>query len=337
MEKSEIYREIVENSNVAIFLEHDSLLVYANRKTIEIFEFEFSELGQISWRDFLSPEPKRSLSELPSNEDPGIDCHTIQIRTKSGQNKWIELHYVPWKWEGKSAKLYFGRDITQQKYLANRSQMAKRVEAMGMFAGSIAHDFNNILSPILGYTELTMDEIDPKSPTYSNLSKLYKATNRAKDLVQQILAFSIQTEAVSKEDNQVEVGSVDTISGGTEHIFLVDNEKYIGLMVEEMLKDLGYQVSSRTSSLEAYQTFENQSGQYNLVITGQIMPNLSGEELARKIKEIRPELPIILCTGFSKKHDREKLKAKGFTDIIFKPVLKKDLAITIRRALDATT
>ncbi len=130
---------------------------------------------------------------------------------------------------------------------------------------------------------------------------------------------------------------MENIPGGSEHIFLVDDEKDIVFMVQQMLEVLGYEVSSRTSSVEALQAFENQPNKYDLVITDQIMPNLPGDVLARRIKEIRPDLPVILCTGFSEYHDKEKLAANGITDVVLKPVLKNDLAKAIRRALDTTT
>ncbi len=198
MEQNEIYQEIVEISNEAIFLEQDSLLVFANRKTLELFELESTDIGQISWRDFLSADRSGNIADSASNDISGSDYQKIQIRAKSGQYKWIELRHMPLRWEEKSAILFFARDITQQKSLEKRLQIAQKMEAIGTLAGGIAHDFNNILSPILGYTELTMDEIDQQSLAYANLSQVYKATKRAKDLVQQILAFSRQTEVASK-------------------------------------------------------------------------------------------------------------------------------------------
>jgi two-component system cell cycle sensor histidine kinase/response regulator CckA len=104
------------------------------------------------------------------------------------------LNQVQIEYDGKPASLYFIRDITQQRKLEDRLKMAQKMEAIGTLAGGIAHDFNNILSPIMGYTELVMDELDPDSKAYKNLGQVFNAANRARDLVQQILTFSRQSE-----------------------------------------------------------------------------------------------------------------------------------------------
>ena len=82
------------------------------------------------------------------------------------------------------------------------------------------------------------------------------------------------------------------------------------------------------------ETFENQPNKFDLVLTDQIMPNMTGELLARQILKIRPDIPIILCTGFSEFMDKEKLRSSGINDVVLKPVLKSELAQTIRKAIN---
>ena len=117
-------------------------------------------------------------------------------------------------------------------------------------------------------------------------------------------------------------------------ILLVDDEKDIVFLIKQMLESFGYQVTARTSSVEALQAFENQPDKYDLVITDQSMPNMNGEELARRLTAIRPQLPVMLCTGFSDFRDKEQLRSSGIVDIILKPVLKNDLAEAVRRVIN---
>jgi len=323
------YRQIFDNANEAIFLDQNGSIIFANKNFFRIFEFEESELTQISWLDFIYPEDRKELypqKNRPAMKEGSTDYQTLRISTKSGQEKWIEINQVLLDWEDKPAILNFVRDITQQKRLESRLQIAQRMEAIGTLAGGLAHDFNNILSPIIGYTELALDEIDQDSITSKNLNQVYKAAHRARDLVQQILAFSRQSEK--------ELKKVDKIPGGNEHILLVDDEKAVVYMIKQMLETLGYKVTARTSSIEANEAFENQPDKFDLVLTDQIMPNMTGELLARQILKIRPDIPIILCTGFSEFMDKEKLRSSGINDVLLKPVLKSKLAQTIRKAIN---
>jgi CheY-like chemotaxis protein len=371
------------------------------------------------------------------------------------------------------------------------------MEAIGTLAGGIAHDLNNILYPIIGYTEMTMDDVPEDSVPRSNLEEVLKAANRAKGLVQQILAFSRQIEQERKplkiqpiikealkllraslpstikitqnidEDcastladtiqihqvmmnlctnayqamhdkggvlevalTEVDIGSgnldpdlvlnpgqylrltvsdtghgmehavmervfhpyfttkgpgggtgmglavvhgivkgyggditvyserekgttfhvylprIDTgtlepktifkdlVQKGNERILFVDDEAQIVRMVQQMLERLGYHVTARTSSVEALEAFRAQPDKFDLVITDLTMPNMTGTELTPKLVEIRPDIPIILCTGFSEVIAEEKAKAIGIREYLMKPVVQSEIAKSIRRVLD---
>ena len=121
--------------------------------------------------------------------------------------------------------------------------------------------------------------------------------------------------------------------GKGEHIFLIDDEPVLLEIGKQMLEHLGYQVTIRTSSIEALGLFSSQPGPFHLVITDMTMPNMTGEKLAREILRIRPGLPIILCTGFSEHVTEEKAKALGIREFLMKPLTLKDLARAVRRNL----
>jgi CheY-like chemotaxis protein len=122
--------------------------------------------------------------------------------------------------------------------------------------------------------------------------------------------------------------------GGTERILLVDDEPEIVSMEKQMLEWLGYHVTAFTSSAEALKQFTTDPESFDLVITDMAMPGMSGDRLAGKLSGIRPDLPMVICTGFSQIMDREKADSLGFRAFLFKPVVMKDLAGAIRQALD---
>ena len=395
------------------------------------------------------------------------------------------------------------RDITdrkraekEQKQLKEKLNQSQKMEAIGTLAGGIAHDFNNILGGILGYTELTLDNVPYGTLAYSNLQNAIKGICRARALVKQILSFSrhsdekkellkiscIIKEAIalirstlpstieirenieakssriladstqihqvlmnlstnasyameekggvleisliradlngevsktypelkpgpyvklsvsdtgcgikkeiiekifnpyfttkevgkgsglglsvtygivkkhggeikvySKEgkgtvfqvffpvvDNKVheETEAVKAIPYGTEKILFVDDEKFLIDIGKQMLEKIGYKVTSTSSSLEALETFKKEPGVFDLVITDHTMPHMTGGTLAKEILSLRPDIPIILCTGYNDHINEEKARAIGIKEFIRKPSDKKEMTDAIRRALE---
>ncbi len=125
-----------------------------------------------------------------------------------------------------------------------------------------------------------------------------------------------------------------SIQGGTEHILLVDNEKAIIEMEQNMLERLGYQVTTRISSIDTCEAFKAKPSQYDMVITDMQMPNMAGDKLAIELIKIRPDIPILLCTGFSEMMLEEKAASIGIKGILLKPIVMKDLSHKIREVLD---
>lgn len=141
--------------------------------------------------------------------------------------------------------------------------------------------------------------------------------------------FPVIDEKVVKEIKENE-----DLPKGKEKVLVVDDEESIADMTMQRLENLGYQVTSKTNSKEALELFSSQSDSFDIVISDQTMPELTGEELAKKLLEIRPNIPIIICTGYSSKMDEEKAKSIGISAFIMKPVDKGELAKTIRQVLD---
>jgi PAS domain S-box-containing protein len=123
------------------------------------------------------------------------------------------------------------------------------------------------------------------------------------------------------------------LSTGTERILLVDDEKAAVDVIQAMLERLGYEVTARTSSIEALEAFRNGPDGFDLVITDMTMPNMTGKDLAKKLMSIRPGIPIILCTGFSEKIDERNAEEMGISAYIMKPIVMREFADTIREVL----
>ena len=124
------------------------------------------------------------------------------------------------------------------------------------------------------------------------------------------------------------------IPAGTERILFVDDEPALVHIGKQTLESLGYQVTTRTSSIEALELFKAKPEEFDLVITDMTMPNMTGDDLAEELMQIRPKIPVILCTGYSAKINQQQAMAKGIGALIAKPVLVRELAETIRKVLE---
>jgi PAS domain S-box-containing protein len=126
----------------------------------------------------------------------------------------------------------------------------------------------------------------------------------------------------------------ETLPTGTERILFVDDEVPITKMGGQTLEGLGYTVSIRTGSIEALELFRSRPNDFDLVITDMTMPNMSGDKLAVELMKIRPDIPVMLCTGFSKKISDDSIATIGIRAVAYKPIVKADLAKTVRKVLD---
>ena len=141
--------------------------------------------------------------------------------------------------------------------------------------------------------------------------------------------------AKSRQDRQPDPKPGTFLPEGSERILLVDDEKRV-LEVEQMtLEKLGYQVTAFSDSPEAVNAFESSPDRFDLVITDQSMPQISGIELARKIRQIRSHVPVILCSGYSEKITRETTLEDDIQAVLLKPIARQELAGVIRKTLDS--
>lgn len=121
---------------------------------------------------------------------------------------------------------------------------------------------------------------------------------------------------------------------GKERILFIDDEQMLTKMGKDMLERLGYHVTTCNISIEGLETFQNDPHSFDLIITDQTMPDMTGADIAKKMLQIRPDIPIILCTGYSTIISEQAAKDIGIKEFALKPLAKKDIAKLIRKVLD---
>jgi CheY-like chemotaxis protein len=146
--------------------------------------------------------------------------------------------------------------------------------------------------------------------------------------------FTVYFPAVYRQAAE-QAGLVEELPTGSEAVLFVDDEEMLSDLGPKMLESLGYRVTSKKSSSEALEEFKKNPRGFDLVITDQSMPGKTGFEIAQEMLLIRPDLPVILCTGFSQSVPEETARARGIRQYLLKPYGRKQLAETVRRALDS--
>ncbi len=145
--------------------------------------------------------------------------------------------------------------------------------------------------------------------------------------------FTVYLPTSEKRDTQITIRP-ESLPTGTERILFVDDEAPIARMGSEILERLGYSVTARTSSIEAMELFRSSPNDFDLVISDMTMPNVTGDQLAVKLMNIRQDIPVILFTGYSTKITEETADELGIKAFSYKPIVMSDLAKTVRKVLD---
>ena len=146
--------------------------------------------------------------------------------------------------------------------------------------------------------------------------------------------FQVYFPLMERSPDVVPIETIEDYKTGDERILLVDDEGPIVKLETQMLERLGYRVTSRASSLDALEAFRANPNAFDLVITDMTMPNMTGDQLARELFAIKPDIPIIICTGFSERISSQKAATMGIKGFLMKPVVRSELARMVRSVLD---
>jgi PAS domain S-box-containing protein len=489
-----------------VIIDQTGQVIESNRRFADMLGYPLEFMRQLKVFDWEISRSHDRISEMINSVDEKGDFFETRHRRRDGSTYEVEISSNAAWFNGQKLIFCICRDITERKRaeaerekLQEQLNQAQKMESIGSLAGGIAHDFNNLLFPIVGLSEMMLDDFPPDSMEHQNLHEIFQAGKRGRDLVQQILSFSRQSEhqpipvhiqrilkevlklcratipadipitqdiktdcgpvladptqihqiamnlitnayhavepaggTISIKLAEVDVTSTNDPAGdlapgryavlsvsdtgigidvtvinkifdpyfttkkkgrgtglglatvygivkahggdirvtsdigkgttfyvylplmeksqelepekekitplltGTEHILLVDDETAIVHLEKQMLERLGYQTSVFISSREALAAFKTEPSLFDLVITDMNMPNMNGMQLAAEMIAVRPDIPIILCTGFSERIDNKKAEAQGIRGLLMKPVGMKDLAHKIQEVLDTT-
>jgi signal transduction histidine kinase/CheY-like chemotaxis protein len=146
--------------------------------------------------------------------------------------------------------------------------------------------------------------------------------------------FRVFLPVIDDVDVEIEPAETASTRNGNERILLIDDEAQIIDIERRILERLGYKVTSKTDSEEALEEFGSRPDCFDLVITDMTMPKMTGDRLARRMMDINPQIPVIMCTGYNEAITEEKALAMGIDKFVMKPIIKDELAYAIRTVLD---
>ena len=200
----ERFRSIVEGAPDPIFIQSDGRFAYLNPAAVRLLGAPSPEaLIGTPVLDRVHPDFHQAvhqrLHRLNEARRPVNRALAQPFIRLDGSPVWVETVGQPIVYDGKEGALVFVRDISERKEAEDRQEklqaqllQAQKMEAVGRLAGGVAHDFNNMLSVILGYSEMALDRLDPQAPFHAEFTEIHKAAERSAAITRQLLAFARQ-------------------------------------------------------------------------------------------------------------------------------------------------
>jgi PAS domain S-box-containing protein len=233
----------------------------------------------------------------------------------------------------------FANDITARLQAERDRELLEKSRALSAMASGIAHDFNNILLAISGNAKLAADDLAATHPAQVSLAEVAKATARAAGIINQILAFSGNEETTKDVvlfHDAAAQGAAHTSQmprGEGQSVLYVDDEESLVYLVTRVLERLGYRVDGYTDPCKALQAFQASPGAYQAVVTDLSMPSMSGIDFAREVLLARPDLPVVVTSGYVRPKDREAVKDVGVRELLLKPNTVEELGNVLHRLM----
>ncbi|MBN1630284.1 MAG: PAS domain S-box protein, partial [Thermoleophilia bacterium] len=192
-ESEEKYRLLVAHAAEAIFVLQDDVIKFPNPKTLEMSGYSVEELAEIPFLTHVHPLDRDTVLDGHSKMLAGEWPQSVQqfrLVDKRGRQVWVQLTATAVLWEKKPGILCMMRDVTHERKLEAQIAQAQKMEAVGRVAGGVAHDFNNMLTVILGNTELALRNMSSSDPLREELQEIDETARRSADLTAQLLAFA---------------------------------------------------------------------------------------------------------------------------------------------------
>lgn len=191
----EHYRLLFESNPQCMWVFDRETLAFlaVNSAACRHYGYPADEFLRMTIKDIRPPEEIPALLEGVARAETNVhQAGTWKHRTKDGSVIDVEIRSSDLPLGGRSARLVLANDVTERKKLEQQLRQSQKMEAVGRLAGGVAHDFNNVLTAILGYSDLALARLDPQSPIRRTVGEIRKAAQRAASLTRQLLAFSRQ-------------------------------------------------------------------------------------------------------------------------------------------------
>lgn len=192
VESNERYRSLFNDAlDMIHIVDEEGRIIDANPAELVTMGYSKKEYIGMRFDDIVHPDYKERTRSYFQKiiEEKNIDIYETALLTKSGETVHVEVSAVPKKAGGQGVRAVL-RNISDRKRLEQQLMQAQKMEAVGTLAGGVAHDFNNMLGVILGYTEMVLREMKPGDSNYNHLEEVYNAARRSANLTRQLLAFA---------------------------------------------------------------------------------------------------------------------------------------------------
>jgi PAS domain S-box-containing protein len=238
----------------------------------------------------------------------------------------------------------FARDVTARLQAERDRELLEKSRALAAMAGGIAHDFNNILLAICGNARLAAEDLPSDHPAQLSLTEVQRASARAAGIINQILAFSGNEEETQKDvvlfneaaATRRATPASQVLRGEGQSVLYVDDEESLVYLITRVLQRLGYRVAGFTDANEALAAFRSDPAAYEAVVTDLSMPSMSGIEFAAQVLRLRPEVPVVMTSGYVLPKDRESVMQTGVRDLLLKPNTVEELGDVLHRLMRQT-
>jgi PAS domain S-box-containing protein len=191
-EAEALSQSLIETSPVGIYLLQDGKFVLTNKWFRTITGYDDADLAQLDSWQLVHPDYRAAVrtQAVMMLKDESVTPYEYRHLTQTGELKWIMETVTSIRYKGKRATLGYFMDVTERKHLEDKLLHAQKMEAVGRLAGGVAHDFNNMLTAIMGYVDMLLGSLRPDDPLYRQVRGISKAADRAAALTSQLLAFS---------------------------------------------------------------------------------------------------------------------------------------------------
>ena len=207
-ESEDRYRLLTQNSLTGIYIHVNGLLKFVNKRFAEMMGYAPDEMVGRQYWDFVHPEDREMVKNISLARARGEQAppeYEFRHQSKDGKTLWVHNLPVIINYQGQAATTgnlaFIGERKRAEKEkvkLEAQFHQAQKMESVGRLAGGVAHDYNNMLSVIIGYAELALEKVPPNDPIHDDLQEIYTAAGRAKEITRQLLAFARQQTIAPK-------------------------------------------------------------------------------------------------------------------------------------------